>query len=140
MNTVELLEKLKNTSAEIFSRYPVLFAYVYGSCATGTIHPFSDLDIGVFFDPNSAADPLECELDLALDIDRNLGHVIESDVRAINELPLMFLGRILTEGVLVYSRDESTRVEFEVQARKKFFDFMPVIHDYRKAYVKAARR
>ncbi len=140
MNTAELLDKLKGTPPETFSRYPVLFAYVYGSCATGTIHPFSDLDIGVFLDPKSAEDLLDCELDLALEIDRDLDHAIEADVRAINDLPLMFLGRILTEGVLVYSRDESTRVEFEVQTRKKFFDFMPVIHDYRKAYVKAARR
>lgn len=136
----KIIDEIQRVSEGIFSRYPVLFAYVYGSFANDTVHPFSDLDIGVYLQPESCEQALETELDLALEIDKALEHVIEADVRAINNLPLVFTGQILTEGILVYSRDEAARVEFEVQMRKKYFDFMPVILDYRKAYFNAADR
>ncbi|MFW6334853.1 MAG: hypothetical protein ACOC0W_06230 [Desulfosalsimonas sp.] len=32
-----------------------------------------------------------------------------SDVGAINNLPLVFAGQILTQGILVYSGDENTK-------------------------------
>ncbi|MCF8025851.1 MAG: nucleotidyltransferase domain-containing protein [Desulfobacteraceae bacterium] len=130
-----LIDKMRRISTGIFPGYPVLFAYLYGSFATDTTHPFSDLDIGAYLKPEASESFLEIELDLALEIDQHLGHVIETDVRAINNLPLMFVGRILTEGILIYSRDESARVEFEVLTRKKYFDFMPVINEYHKAYI-----
>lgn len=136
----ELIEEIKRISGDLFSRYPVLFAYVYGSFATDTVHPFSDLDIGVYLRPESAEQPLETELDLALEIDTALDHAVESDVRAINNLPLVFAGQILTQGILVYSRDENSRVDFEVHVLKKYFDFMPVIHEYRKAYFNAGKK
>lgn len=136
----KIINEMHRVSEGIFSRYPVLFAYVYGSFANDTVHPFSDLDIGIYLHPESLKQSLETELDLALEIDKALDHVVETDVRAINNLPLVFTGQILTEGILVYSRDESARVDFEVLVRKKYFDFMPVILDYRKAYVNAADR
>lgn len=130
-----LIEEIHRIAPAIFSGYPVLFAYLYGSFATGTTHPFSDLDIGVYLRPEAAHNFLEIELDLAIEIDRDLGHIIETEVRAINNLPLMFAGHILTEGILIYSTDESARVEFEVLTRKKYFDFVPVINEYHKAYI-----
>lgn len=132
-----IIEKLKLASDSIFSGYPVLFAYIYGSYATGSTHPFSDLDIGIYIEPEFANHTLEIELDLALEIDKLLDHKIETDVRAINNMPLTFLGRVLAESIVMYSRDESARIEFEVCMRKKYFDFMPIIQNYHKAYISA---
>ena len=33
---------------QIFNKHPVLFAYLFGSFATGCSHTFSDIDIAVF--------------------------------------------------------------------------------------------
>lgn len=118
----------------IFSGYPVLFAYAHGSMVTGTAHRYSDLDIAVYLQED-LADLLEIELNLSLEIDRQLGHVIETEVRALNNLPLAFVGRFLTEGVLLYYADESRRVAFEVLMRKKYFAFLPVIRSHRRAYM-----
>lgn len=133
----DIIKNLKDVSAEILPKYPVIFAYVYGSYATDTAHPFSDLDIGVYLHHEYAGHILKIELDLSLEFDRQLGHIIETEVRAINDLPLTFLGQILTEGILIYSRDESARVDFEVGIRKRYFDFVPVIKNYNKSYMEA---
>ena len=129
-----LVKKLHSTAPATFSRHPVLFAYLYGSYATGCTHPYSDLDIAIYLEPQFAEKALDIELDLSLELDIALDHSIETEVRALNSLPLTFAGRIITEGLLLYCRDESARVEFEVQIRQKYFDFLPVIEQYHQEY------
>ncbi len=136
----DIIKTLKQNAHGIFSKYPVLFAYAYGSMVSGTAHRFSDLDIGIYLRPDCLGNALETELNLSLDIDRQLGHVIETEVRAVNTLPITFVGRILTEGVLLYSADESRRVAFEVLLRKKYFDFLPIIRNHRRAYIESAKQ
>lgn len=133
----DIIKKLQDVSS-VFSYYPVLFSYVYGSYATDTSHPFSDLDIGIYLEPEFDDHVHKIEMDLALELDKKLGHVIETDVRAINNLPLTFLGQILTEGILIYSKNENVRVEFEIGIRKRYFDFMPVLQNYNKAYIESS--
>jgi uncharacterized protein len=133
----DIIRKLQHVSPSFFSSYPVLFAYVYGSYATDTAHSFSDLDIGIYLQPAPGDYVYKIEMALALELDKKLGHVIETDVRALNNLPLTFLGQILTEGILIYSRNEHARVDFEVGIRKRYFDFMPVLQNYNKAYIES---
>lgn len=140
MKNMALINKVQSAAPEIFARYSVLFAYIYGSYATGRTHPYSDLDIGIYLDPEALETGLNTELDLALELDKALDHQIETEVRAINNLPLAFTGRILTEGILLYCRNEEARIEFEVQTRKKYFDFLPVIQNYHRAYLNKARQ
>ena len=78
---------------------------------------------------------LDIELSLALDIDEALGHIGNVDARSMTDMPLMMKGNIVTEGILIYSIDEPSRVEFEINIRKAFFDFRPVIKRYYKAYL-----
>lgn len=139
MKNRNLPQKLQSVAPGIFGRYPVLFAYLYGSYATGYTHPYSDLDIGIYLEPDTIETALNTELDISLDIDKAMDYIIETEVRAINNLPLTFTGRILTEGILIYCRDEEARVEFEVQRRKQYFDFLPAIHNHHRVYLNGAR-
>jgi len=132
----DLREKLREIAAQIFEKTPVLFAYLYGSYAKGLSHRFSDLDVGIYAEDLDLKSCLDLELSLALRIDENLGHVVQSEVRVLNHLPLVVLGRILGDGELIYSRDENKRIEFETQVRKAYFDFLPVIQQYQNAYIK----
>lgn len=135
-----LVKELHSTAPAAFAQHPVLFAYLYGSYATGCTHPYSDLDIAVYLEPQFTENALDIELDISLELDKALDHKIETEVRAINNLPLTFAGRIITEGLLLYCRDESARVEFEVQIRKKYFDFLPVIEQYHQEYLNKVRQ
>lgn len=133
------VEKIKNSlfaiAPGIFSKHPVLFAYLYGSYATGVVHPFSDLDIGIYIDKVPDSKHLELELSLSLEIDANIENGVASEVRIINNLPLVILGKTITEGALIYSRDEIIRVDFETSVRSAYFDFLPVIQRYHSTYI-----
>ena len=132
----ETLKKIAEISEEIFSNSPVLFAYIYGSVAAGQTHPFSDLDIGVFVESISSKEGLELELDLGLKIDRKLQGGPSSDVRIMNFLPILITGKIVSEGLLIYCRNDKKRIAYETAIRTSYFDFLPFIRQYQKAYLK----
>jgi predicted nucleotidyltransferase len=124
---------LAEKGTEVFARFPVVCAYVYGSVARGDAWAGSDLDLAVLF----AGDvPLEeyqrYEVAIGLATDR-LRPGVDSDVRALNTLPLVMQGRVVTEGILVYRGDDAARVAFEVETRMRYFDFVPVYRRYQEA-------
>jgi len=135
------VEKIKSylltLAPDIFGNPSVLFAYLYGSYATGLVHPFSDLDIGIYLDKMSLRQCLELELSLALEIDEKLGSGVSSEVRIINNLPLVVTGKIITEGILIFSRNEAIRVDFETSLRSAYFDFLPVLRRYQSVYMQS---
>ena len=137
MNTP--IEKIKTKLfaivPEIFNKHPVLFAYLYGGYAKGIVHPFSDLDIGIYIAETVKINQLDLELSLSLEIDEKMKFDVRSEVRISNHLPLMLLGEMITEGTLIYSRDEISRVGFETSVRSAYFDFLPVIQRYNRAYL-----
>ena len=122
-------QKLNQVAPSVFEGTPVLFAYVYGSFAKGVTHPFSDLDVGIVVEGLDTRACLDLELSPALRIDESLDHVVQSEVRVMNHLPLVIKGRIVTDGELIYCRAEDQRIAFETQTRKIYFDFLPVIQD-----------
>lgn len=130
----DLEQQLREIVPGIFEKTPVLFAYLYGSYAKGLSHSFSDLDVGVFVDDLDTRASLNLELSLSLCIDEALDHIVQSEVRILNHLPLAVKGRILIDAELIYCRDERSRVEFETRVRKAYFDFLPVIQQYQNAY------
>ena len=133
------VEKIRSTllmvAPKIFDKHHVLFAYIYGSYAKGLVHPFSDLDIGIYVEEMSLREHLKLELSLSLEVDGKLGNGVVADVRVINNLPLVLKGKIITEGFLIYSRNEILRVNFETSVRIAYFDFLPVLRNYQRAYV-----
>jgi predicted nucleotidyltransferase len=130
----EIKQKLIAAAPGIFEGSPVLFAYIYGSYVKALAHPFSDLDIGIYVEDMDIDACLELELSLALRFDEQLNHTVSSEVRILNHLPLSVTGRILGEAELVFSRSEEKRVALETRIRTAYFDFLPVIHQYRQAY------
>ena len=131
---IDLKEKLHEMAPDIFKGTPVMFAYLYGSYAGGVPHRFSDLDIGIFVEGLEIPACLDLELSLALRIDERLDHVVPSEVRVVNHLPLVVKGKILADGELIYSIAEDKRIDFEGRVRQAYFDFLPVIQEYKKTY------
>ncbi len=127
--------RLMTIAPEIFGKLPILFAYLYGSYARGYVHHFSDFDIGIYIENISNRKYLELELSLSLEIDEKIGNSITSEVRIMNVLPLVITGKIITEGVLIFSSNEIIRVDFETSIRSAYFDFLPVVRMHQSAYV-----
>jgi predicted nucleotidyltransferase len=133
MIALQELDRLKAAIAVVLREAPVRFAYLYGSVARGEAHPGSDLDVAVMFERSVPAEErLSLELALGLALDAQLGRE-RADVRDLAGLPLVLRGRVVTEGALLFSRDEEGRVAFEVATRNEFFDFLPAYRAYQEA-------
>jgi uncharacterized protein len=131
--TIELLQE---HLPAILKNRPVMLAYVYGSIAEGCPLPSSDVDIALVWLPDNKQSPYErlnAELDIATEIEEQAG-IPNADVRSINDAPLQVRGQVLTEGQLLYSRDEDLRVEYEVYTRGRYFDYQPVLELMHQSY------
>jgi predicted nucleotidyltransferase len=135
MKQAEIKKNILKIATDVFRDTQVLFAYLYGSYAVNQAHQFSDLDIGIYVPRLSRREKLNLEMTLALKIDKKLKQGPASDVRIINSFPLAVAGKIITEGVLIYCRDDKARVDYETAIRSAYFDFLPFIHNYQRTYL-----
>jgi len=133
---LEIISCLQAELPAILRGRPVMLAYLFGSAADGTALPSSDVDIALVLEPKShisAYDRMKMEFDIAAEVEARC-KIKEADVRSIDSAPLAVKGLVLTEGVLLYSRDEEFRVDYEAHYRKMYFDFLPVAKIMRDAF------
>lgn len=136
----ELVGRLRAALPRLLAESHVVLAYLHGSTVTGHTHPFSDVDIAlVVADDPSPAQQLKLMLSLPVDLADHCD-IPNADVRIINDASLVFKGRIVTEGVLVYASDEETRVDFEVNTRLRYFDYLPVYREMRDTFLAEIRQ
>ena len=136
MQQIEIRKNISNIAKDLFGDTQVLFAYLYGSYATDQTHPFSDVDIAIYVPPLlSRKERLDLEMTLALELDKKLDHGPESDVRIVNFLPLAVAGEVITEGILIYCRDDEARIDYETMIRCAYFDFIPFLRSYQHTYL-----
>jgi predicted nucleotidyltransferase len=132
----QVILDLKQQLPAILLKQPVYLAYAYGSMAAGCPTPLSDVDIALVLEPHCELDAYQqfmLELDIAAEIEQHCG-IQDADVRSIDKAPLRIQGQVLSQGVLLYSRDEAFRVDYETRTRKRYFDFQPVLAMMRQAY------
>ncbi len=118
-----LIEMLKTGSSAAFEGSEVLFAFLFGSQATGLARQGSDVDVAVFLEGFNRP---EFALDATLELTNELAkasRIGRLDLVVLNVAPLALRGRILKERVVIYSRDEPARVRFESVVMREFFDF-----------------
>ncbi len=119
----EPFTRLRDAATSVFGGGGVLFAYLFGSVATGRMHPHSDVDVAVYIDPaERARDSLALSLDIAARLSGASG-VGAVEVVVLNDAPLRLRGRAVQERRVLFSRDEPTRVEYESRTLREFFDY-----------------
>jgi predicted nucleotidyltransferase len=121
----DLIARVRRAVESLFPRHGILAAYAYGSRVAGRALPDSDLDIGYYL-PRAARDslPLAEEMLLAVDLSRELG--CEVDLRYLGDAPLELRGKVLEEGVRVYSGDDVERVGLERDTLSRYHDYKDV--------------
>lgn len=130
MSTNDLMARIKANAENLFAHLPVDLVYLHGSVVTGRTHPWSDTDIALVLNHNamhtlSATQRLDLELQLEQALE-DMG-VPRPDVRIINDAPLVIRGQVAQSGLLVYARDEITRMCFETATWDEYADFQPVL-------------
>jgi len=109
------------------NRTEIAIAYLHGSFLT---RAFRDIDIGIVLHDTGKRKPLEYELDTEDDLERLIGFPF--DVRVLNQAPLPFRFNVLKTGVLLFSRNERFRSDFESLTIVEYHDFEFVRRTYRR--------
>jgi predicted nucleotidyltransferase len=118
-----ILRRLRDAAPAAFAERPVLFAYFFGSRASGRPHRRSDVDVAVLLEQDLQPDHLlELKLALAGSLEE-ASAVGPIEVLVLNETPLAIRGRAVRDGVVFFSRDEPARVRYESRVLREFFDF-----------------
>ncbi len=124
------LEKYLSEIKRILEKHSVIFAYLFGSYATGMRGKLSDLDIAVFL--NNELTPEERfgkKLKIMSDIS-SLLKKDEIDIVILNEAYPLLAHRIIKDGILIFSADEKKRIDYEVRATMGYLDFKPFLEKY----------
>ncbi len=129
-----LSEILTGALDRLASRYGIAAAYLYGSHARGQATPGSDIDVAVLLESGRQSSALDV-FKLGPELEKETG-LKNIDVRLLNDAPLAASGLILTEGRLLYSGDDSARVDYEVRIRGLYFDFLPHLNYLRQAFLR----
>lgn len=122
---------LTTAFTKLGKKHPFLkLAYLHGSFAIGKSTPLSDVDIALLVDQNQSQ---KSQWDFEIEIENILENQFKGfnfDVRVMNNAPLDFQGKVITDGVLLYATDDFFRADFEEKTRKLYFDFLPFIEAY----------
>lgn len=108
----------------------LLAVYLFGSVARRTAGTASDVDLGLLYAsrPPSTLDGLP--LGTEADLERLVGRPVQAVV--LNNAPPDLIHRVLRDGELLLDRDRPQRIRFEVDARNRYFDSLPLLRRYRR--------
>jgi uncharacterized protein len=109
------------TLGQALERCPaVVFAYLFGSAASGHLGPLRDVDVAIYLE--DARDPIEVRLQTIGAVTSHLG-TDKVDVVVLNQAPTALAGRILGSRRVILDRAPFRRHCFESLALRKFLDF-----------------
>lgn len=96
----------------------VIFAYLFGSAATGETGPLSDLDLAVYLDRRR--DPFNCRLQLMEGVAKALGDD-NFDLIVLNRAPVLLSYQVIADGVIL-KENRRQRVPFEAKVLSRYLD------------------
>lgn len=112
--------------ARALDREGVVAATLIGSRARGTTGPLSDVDIGVWHDPElDVAARLQLRLALAQAASQALG-TDEIDIVPLNHATPLVRHRSIRDGRRLVERDRKARVRLEARALIEYLDTAPL--------------
>jgi predicted nucleotidyltransferase len=135
MNSMDL-NKIKDVLSRELPKYPVAFAYVFGSAATGHADTESDLDIALGF---SGPVPEDIFYKIFNILAGGFGVAAEKlDLKNFAELPLAVRFRVIRDGLLVYVKDQKKHREAAVRTLDFYHDNYPVMKKFNRLFFKHA--
>ncbi len=126
------IEEIKKALTEILSgNKEIIASYLYGSVLYSDF--YEDIDIGLLISDNFNP-KLMYEAELAGRLENKLrdtfGGITPVDIRILNKKPLRFLFSMLKNSKIIYSSDETIRIQFEAKIMKEYLDIKPHFEIY----------
>lgn len=128
--------RIPHIDPEIFKKFHVKLAYLFGSRAKGNAGAGSDYDIAVLFakEPRDSLAMKETAL-LSLELKKYFPKRLE--IVSLNAAPLLLQYEVVAHGQPLYCQDGAQRSQFEVLVIKKYIDEQPLRDLYNQALHKA---
>ncbi|MCD5416185.1 nucleotidyltransferase domain-containing protein [Candidatus Bipolaricaulota bacterium] len=127
LSAEEIRSKLEPYSA---GQGEILPAYLFGSAAQGRMNRLSDIDIALLVDEEKFKE---------LDIGRPYGYkaamiaglmgllrMNEIDLVLLHQASPLLANEVISEGSLLFCRDEDVRIAFEVSVKHRYIDTEPL--------------
>jgi uncharacterized protein len=131
-------ESVKKTLADYFERHPEIeVAYIFGSVAQRKSSELSDIDLAILVDRqqvNETAYRYGYKAEIITDLIRLL-KTNKVDLVILNEANTLLKHRVLYNGKLIHSKNESKRIQFQTSTIDKYVDFKEIIKPHRKTGV-----
>lgn len=125
------MEKLMEKCKAALASFPeIKLAYWFGSRAQGKGTSLSDWDFAVKYNK-------EMTWKEQLNIRSTIADSLETDAVDLvdwDHAPLPVRYSIVQEGILLLSRDESLRVDYETETRSRYWDFEPYLREHQEAF------
>jgi predicted nucleotidyltransferase len=118
-----LLDRLRDAADRLFSGYPVLAAYAFGSRVSGRPRIESDLDVGYYLEGYRTGQRLSLREELLLASALSDAVGVEVDLRNLGDAPLEVRGRVLEDGVRIHSGNDPDRVALERDLLARYHDY-----------------
>ena len=118
----DVLNRLRAAAPDVLATEPVRVAYLFGSHARGEASALSDVDVALLA-PDTVPDE---RLNLRLRVIGRLAtaaRIPDLDVIVLDESPLTLAGRVIKDGIVIYSVDEPMRAAYESRTFREFVDF-----------------
>ncbi|MCR4263664.1 MAG: nucleotidyltransferase domain-containing protein, partial [Candidatus Roizmanbacteria bacterium] len=117
------------TIKDYFSTKPVIAVYLYGSQAKNSETEESDIDLAILVDEKS-----KMAEDIQLVVMSELSIILDKkvEVQVLNICSTSFSYRVISEGIILVSHNESVRIAFEEEIMKHYFDLLPFNEEYNK--------
>ena len=124
LNDIQKREIINKLTRLLKEREEIVFAYLHGSFLT---HDFRDIDIAIYLKED---EDVLYEVELGVELEKILKFPV--DVRVLNSAPLTFRFKVIKDGLLLFSRDEKIRSNFEALTISEYHDFSYFRKRYRR--------
>jgi len=112
---------IKNKLQKILDKYPIVFAYVFGSYAKERSGLLSDFDIAIFINPKIEINKRDkIRFDIKDDIEKFLK---KTDVVVLNEAEPFLEKEVVYDGKVLYAKDDNARRHYEANAIGRWLDW-----------------
>ena len=118
----DVLERLRAAAPGVLGDEPVRVAYLFGSHARGEASQLSDVDVALLAPDLAPQDRLDLRIRVIGRLS-SAARIADLDVIVLDESPLTLTGRVIRDGVVIYSVDEPLRAEYESRTFREFVDF-----------------
>lgn len=114
-------DSLITSITSTLTKYPIIFAYIFGSRAKGKFSRLSDIDLAVFVDRKmSRSERYDIRLRLTNDLSAIAGTKV--DLIVMNDITIQLAYEVIKYGKVILCKDKDAMVDAEIEILSKYLD------------------